>query len=96
MPANPEFDLVTRWSNALADEGRATLTRRRYVQAVQAFCTWFEHQNHEPFDPQRLTPIDLTGYVQQLQQTAKASTVNVHVCALRSFCAWRRINASHL
>jgi site-specific recombinase XerD len=84
----PTSDLINLWSHALADAGRAMPTRRRYIQAVQAFTKWFEHQNHEPFDPQRLTPIDLTGYTQQLQQTAKASTVNVHVCALRSFCAW--------
>ena len=88
MPVDPEPDFIIQWSNALADNGRAALTRRRYVQALQAFTTWFERQNHEPFDPQRLTPIDLTGYTQQLHQTAKASTVNVHVCALRSFCAW--------
>jgi site-specific recombinase XerD len=88
MPADIEPDLITRWSNMLADEGRAVLTQRRYVQAVQVFITWFEQQNHESFIPQRLTPIDLTGYTQYLQQTAKASTVNVHVCALRSFCSW--------
>lgn len=81
-------DLVTWWSAMLADEGRATLTHRRYTQAVRAFLAWFEQQNHEPFTPQRLTPIDLTGYAQYLQQTAAASTVNVHTCALRSFCGW--------
>lgn len=81
-------DLVTSWSNMLADEGRAELTCRRYTNAVRAFLKWFEQQNHEPFTPQRLTPIDLTGYNQRIQQTAANSTVNVHICALRSFCAW--------
>jgi site-specific recombinase XerD len=81
-------DFVASWSTLLDDQGRATLTRRRYTHAVRAFLAWFEQQNHEPFSPQRLTSIDLTAYAQHLQQTAAVSTVNVHVCALRSFCAW--------
>lgn len=88
MIADFEQDLVTQWSGALAESGLAAPTRRRYRQAVRTFLDWFEEQNHEPFSPQRLTPIDLTGYAVQLQQTAAASTVNIHVCALRSFCAW--------
>jgi site-specific recombinase XerD len=88
MTADSEPDLVHQWSVALHDDGRADLTNRRYTQAVRIFLSWFEQQNHEPFTPQRLTPIDLTGYVQHLQRTAAANTVNVHVCALRSFCAW--------
>jgi site-specific recombinase XerD len=81
-------DLVALWSALLTDDGRADLTRRRYTGAVRAFLVWFEQQNHEPFTPRRLTPIDLTGYTQHLQRTAAASTVNVQTCALRSFCAW--------
>jgi site-specific recombinase XerD len=88
MTTDTAPDLIAVWSATLADDGHASLTRRRYEQAVRAFALWFEQQNHEPFTPQRLTPIDLTGYAQQLKQTAAASTVNVHVCALRSFCAW--------
>lgn len=83
-----EQDFVASWDAALRNDGCTIPTRRRYIQGVRAFVTWFEAQNHEPFLPARLTPIDLTGYTQQLQQHAAASTVNVHVCALRSFCAW--------
>lgn len=90
-----DADLIAAWSETLAEAGRATLTRRRYVQAVRAFTAWFARENHEPFAPARLTPIDLAGYVQQLQRTAKASTVNVHVCGLRAFCAWL-VEQSHL
>lgn len=88
MTADSVFDLIHCWSAVLLEEGRATLTSRRYMQAVHAFIVWFEQQNHEFFSPKRLTPIDLTGYINHFQQTAAASTVNVHVCALRSFCAW--------
>jgi site-specific recombinase XerD len=81
-------DFVAGWSTLLANDGRADLTCRRYTGAVRAFLEWFQQQNHEPFTTQRLTPIDLTRYTQHLKQTAAASTVNVQVCALRSFCAW--------
>ena len=75
--------LIAAWAETLADAGRAALTRRRSVQAARAFTAWFERENHEPFAPARPPPIDLAGYVQQLQRTAKAGTVNVHVCGLR-------------
>ncbi len=88
MSPADERDLVSDWAADLADTGHAAPTSRRYVPAVRAFLVWFADENHEPFTPARLTPIDLTGYTQRIQQTAKASTVNVHVCALRSFCAW--------
>jgi site-specific recombinase XerD len=88
MSPDDEHDLVTDWAANLADTGHAAPTSRRYVPAIRAFLVWFADQNHEPFTPARLTPIDLTGYTQHIERTAKASTVNVHVCALRSFCAW--------
>src|SRR5262249_20725365 len=80
--------LAADWVNSLSEAGRAQRTQRRYLAAVRDFMAWFEEQNHEPFAPGRLTPIDLTGYTQELQRNAAASTVNVHICALRSFCAW--------
>ena len=35
-----------------------------------------------------MTPIALVGYRTVLQRTEATSTVNIHVCALRVFCAW--------
>jgi site-specific recombinase XerD len=92
MSPDGERDLVAAWAADLDDTGHAAPTSRRYTPAVRAFLAWFADQNHEPFTPARLTPIDLTGYTQRIQQTAKASTVNVHICALRSFCAWLTAN----
>jgi site-specific recombinase XerD len=88
MTTATDHHVVTAWAAALSDTGRALLTRRRYVQAVQAFLVWFKEQNHETFAPARLTAIDLTGYAQHLQRSAASSTVNVHICALRAFCLW--------
>lgn len=88
MTADAGPDLVLSWSTLLMDEGLAPRTRRRYTSAVRAFLTWSEHRNHAPFMPQRLSPIDLTDYTQQLRRAVAASTLNVHICALRSFCAW--------
>jgi site-specific recombinase XerD len=81
-------DWIAEWADALLETGCAAPTQRRYCSAAHAFVAWFEQQNHEPFAPTRLTPIDLTGYVQQLRQMSATSTVNVHTCALRSLCAW--------
>ena len=80
--------LFEEWNEKLAENGCTLPTQRRYQSAVRAFAAWFERQNHEPFSPQHLTPIDLTGYIKQLQRESATSTVNVHVCALRSFCVW--------
>src|SRR5215216_785861 len=88
MSADDKRDLAADWAADLTDTGHAEPTKRRYESAVRAFLIWFADQNHEPFTPARLTPIDLTGYTQHTQRIAKASTVNVHTCALRSFCAW--------
>lgn len=83
-----EHGWIAEWAEALREHGCAAPTERRYLSAARAFVVWFEAQNHEAFSPERLTPIDITGYVQQLQQRAATSTVNVHICALRSLCAW--------
>lgn len=85
---SPSDNVIDTWSRALAASGQAILTCNRYTSAVRAFTVWFAQQNNEPFTPSRITPIDLTSYRNVLQAVAAASTVNVHLCALRSFCAW--------
>ena len=88
MAEDEDRNWIAEWADALLEAGCAPPTQRRYHSAAHAFVAWFEQQNHEPFAPANLTPIDLTGYVQQLRQTSAASTVNVHTYALRSLCAW--------
>jgi site-specific recombinase XerD len=80
--------LLDQWGAALADADRSTNTCRRYLPAVRQFLIWYEVQNHEPFLPERLTPIDLAGYRAYLQQQRATSTANVAIAALRAFCAW--------
>lgn len=84
-PAHP---LIAAWAQALAEADRSARTTRRYTTAVAQFLAWFTAQNHEPFRPERLTPIDLAGYRAHLQQTQRPSSVNVQVAALRRFSAW--------
>ena len=80
--------IISSWNQELITTGSSTPTCRSYVSAVRAFVAWFEKHNNESFTPSRITPIDLTAYRNELQTEAAASTVNVHLCALRSFCAW--------
>lgn len=88
MTEDDDRNWIAEWADALLVAGCAVPTQRRYRSAAHAFVAWFEEQNHEPFAPARLTPVDLAGYIQQLRQTSATSTVNVHTCALRSLCAW--------
>lgn len=81
-------NLIASWIADLAEAGQSRLTCSRYASAVRRFAAWFAVSNNEPFHPELLTPIDLTGYRNALHQDAAPSTVNVHLCALRSFCDW--------
>lgn len=67
---------------------RAARTVQRYGGAVRHFLAWYARQEARPLALADLTPITLVGYRAALQQTAAARTVNTHVCALRSWCAW--------
>jgi len=81
-------ELLAAFNLAMIDDDLAELTRLRYTNAVRAFCLWYETTNQEPFEPERLTPIDLTSYRSAIQQSKSASTVNVAVAALRAFSAF--------
>src|SRR5918998_2961355 len=81
------LDALERWQRDLAADHAAS-TRRRYAGAVRHFLDWYILQEHRPLLLQHLTPITLVGYRSVLQQTVKPSTVNTHVCALRSWCTW--------
>jgi site-specific recombinase XerD len=80
-------DLLAQWQYDLAAD-HAVATARRYLSAVRRFHGWYEDQERQPLQLDQLTPIALAGYRTALQQTEATSTVNTHVCALRTFCAW--------
>lgn len=80
--------LIVAWDTVMVAADRSRQTRRRYQTSLSQFVTWFVAHNKEPFDPVRLTPIDLQSYRAALQNRQSASSVNVQVAALRAFCRW--------
>jgi site-specific recombinase XerD len=83
-------ELLQHWLNDLQANDHAPGTVRRYKSAIESFLSWYEQQEHRPLRLDLLTPITLVGYRNFLQRTqARAtSTVNGHVSALRTWCAW--------
>jgi site-specific recombinase XerD len=88
-------DLSTLWEmwtvELMAELAPATL--KRYRSVFQRFCTWFAAVEQRPPALADLHPITLVGYRNGLQETAAAATVNTHVYALRTWCAWLVANA---
>ena len=80
-------EILTPWLQDLSAD-RSVATARRYASAVRRFLTWYQAQEHRPLQLDHLTPIVLVAYRTTLQQTEATSTVNTHVCALRSFATW--------
>jgi len=86
-------DLVQQWQqDLLADHAPATI--RRYLAVIRRFLAWYEQQERLAFQPDDLTPIMLVGYRNMLHKTQTASTVNIHVCALRKWATWLTERAS--
>lgn len=79
--------LLKRWRDD-ATTDRTCRTTTRYHGAVRQFVAWFQEQEHRSLDLRDLTPIALVGYRMWLQRRAAPSTVNTHLCAMRSWCAW--------
>lgn len=79
--------LLAEWLEAPLDE-LAPKTCQRYRSAVQGFLGWFAQVERRPLTLTDLHPIALVGYRSWLQQKASSSTVNTHLCALRTWCAW--------
>jgi site-specific recombinase XerD len=83
------------WLVALRDVDRAPRTVNRYRGAARRFLAWLEVQEQRSPTHQDLTPIAFQGYRNALQKTEATSTVNTHICALRSWCAWL-LQAGHI
>jgi site-specific recombinase XerD len=61
-----------------------------YRSAIRSFLTWYDKEEHRPLTLEHLSPIILIGYRNFLQRIEKraTSTVNGHISALRTWCAW--------
>ena len=80
--------LNEHWKAYLEDNDYAVNTVKKYPQVVTHFLDWYEQQQHIPLTLHTLTPITLVSYRNALQKNKATSTVNVHVNALRTWCAW--------
>lgn len=81
-------DLLVAWLNDLSHADRSPSTIKRYESVIRCFLSWYKTSEQRPFILSELTPIAFVEYREALKQTQATSTVNVHVCALRDWCAW--------
>lgn len=58
-------------------------TRAAYAQAVGRFCGWCEDQ-HLPFE--RIEPLVIATYIEDLSRQVAAPTVKLHLAAIRMLC----------
>jgi site-specific recombinase XerC len=80
--------LAQTWLQDLAQADHAPRTIVRYGRVVQHFFDWYAHQEHRPITSDDFTPIAFTSYRRAMQRTMATATVNLHLCALRLWCAW--------
>ena len=82
--------VLDQWLEDLRANDHAAGTIRRYKSALESFFVWYAEVEHHPLELAALTPITLISYRTWLQQTQgrATSTVNGHVSALKTWCAW--------
>jgi site-specific recombinase XerD len=61
-------------------------TRRAYVRAVGAFCTWLEARRLSSITA--VTSIHIAAYIEDLGRTQSAPTVKQHLAAIRMMFDW--------
>src|SRR5260221_1899085 len=85
--------LLELWLADLRANDLAPGTVRRYKSAIESFIAWYEQEEQRLLTLDQLSPITLIGYRNFLQRTQKraTSTVNGHISALRTWCAWLTI-----
>jgi site-specific recombinase XerD len=77
------------YQQALLEADYATPTIKKYRHVVKHFLAWYEEENQRALTAEALTPITLIAYRNRLQKDhAATKTVNLHVNALRKWCAW--------
>lgn len=82
--------LLELWLADLRANDLALGTVRRYKSAIKSFLAWYDKEEQRCLTLEQLSPITLIGYRNFLQRTQKraTSTVNGHISALRTWCAW--------
>ena len=65
---------------------RNSHTRRAYYRAVAGFCTWCQEQGLE--DLQRILPLHVAAYIEQLQHELASPSVKQHLAAIRMLFDW--------
>ena len=82
--------LLDLWFADLLANDLASGTVRRYKSAIKSFLAWYDKEEQRRLTLEQLSPITLIGYRNFLQHTQKraTSTVNGHISALRTWCAW--------
>ena len=80
---------VERFLSSLERQDKSSATLKSYRSDLTDFINWFQDTNGEPFNPNRVTPIDLREFKQHLlTKGAKASTINRKLSCLKSFFKW--------
>src|SRR5512142_1625645 len=87
---------LNAFTQFLKDAGKSDRTISGYIADLGIFARWFEQTNGEALRPDNLTPTDVREYKQYLLniQKAKATTINRHLAALRSYAAWAKTTGS--
>jgi len=75
------------WEAAMSAQ-LSPATRKRYRGVFRRFMAWFEAVERRLPELADLHPITLVGYRSWLQERHAASSVNVHLSALRTWCDW--------
>ncbi len=81
------------WLADLRANDLAPGTVRRYKSAIESFLAWYDKEEQRCLTLEQLSPITLIGYRNFLQRTQQraTSTVNGHISALRTWCAWMTV-----
>jgi site-specific recombinase XerD len=76
----------------LVSSGKSNRTIVGYLTDLNTFAGWFQQTNGYALSPDHLTPTDIREYRQFLLnvQKAKASTINRHLSALRTYGTWAK------
>ncbi len=85
---SPLRPLTAAWLQDLVHGDHAPRTIVRYGRVVQHFLDWYAAQEYRVITPDDFTPIAFTSYRRAAQRTMATATVNLHLSALRRWCAW--------